>query len=160
MLKYYQRLRNIREDNDYSQTSFAKRIGLNRSTYSKYECGINDIPLNTLDIIAQKLDVSLDYIFGLSKKKKYENMGNICLEKLFENLRYERLKKELSQLDIANYLDVNQNMISYYEKGVYIIPTKKLVLFCEITKTSIDYITGRINSNEIIRTSKKKEISK
>ncbi len=158
MLKYYQILRNLREDNDYSQTSFAEKIGLNRSTYSKYECGINDIPIPTLNLIVNKLNISIDYLFGFSKNKKYDNMGEINIKYLHTKFKEERLKNGLSQLDVANYLDVNQNMISYYEKGEYLIPTKKLVLFCELTKTSIDYICGRIESNELDKY-KKKEIS-
>ena len=156
MLKYYQILRNLREDNDYSQTSFAKKIGINRSTYSKYECGINDIPIPVLNLIVNKLDISIDYLFGLSKEKKYYDMKEINTKNLHIKLKNVRQKTNLSQLDVANYLDVNQNMVSYYEKGAYLIPTKKLILFCELTKTSIDYICGR---TEIDNLDEKKEIS-
>ena len=65
MVKYYQILRNVREDSDYSQTSFAKKIGINRSSYSKYECGVNDIPLPILDLIVNKLEISIDYLFPI-----------------------------------------------------------------------------------------------
>ncbi len=131
---------------DYTQTSFAKKLNLERSTYSKYECGTNDIPLTKLDHISNILDVNIDYLFGFTKTKKYNNSKEMDLKKMFNNLRECRIKNHFSQEEIANYLDVNQNMISYYEKGVYIIPIRKLVLFCELNNVSIDYVLGKIDS--------------
>ncbi|MFI3261070.1 MAG: helix-turn-helix domain-containing protein [bacterium] len=39
------RLKDIREDNDTNQEQMAKVLGVNRSTYSLWELGINIIPL-------------------------------------------------------------------------------------------------------------------
>ena len=40
----YQRLRDLREDHDMSQTQLAKLLGMSQTGYSKYETGENDIP--------------------------------------------------------------------------------------------------------------------
>lgn len=154
-MEYYQKIRNLREDKDYTQTAFAKKLNLERSTYSKYECGTNDIPLNKLDNICNILDVSVDYLFGLSKSKKYKNNHEMSFDKLFTNLKECRINNKFSQEEIANYLDVNQNMVSYYEKGVYIIPIRKLVLFCELNNISIDYILGKIDNPITIKIASK-----
>ena len=42
------KLKDIREDNDISQEEMAKILGVNRSTYSLWELGINTIPLKNL----------------------------------------------------------------------------------------------------------------
>ena len=55
---------------DYTQTSFAKKLNLERSTYSKYECGTNDIPLTKLDHISNILDVNIDEMDDWNKAEK------------------------------------------------------------------------------------------
>ena len=44
----FQRLKDIREDNDMSQSRLANKLGVTRSAYSLWELGINIIPLNYL----------------------------------------------------------------------------------------------------------------
>lgn len=45
-------------------------LGLSRSAYSTYETGRNEPSLDTLRIIAEKLEVSVDYLLGLTDDPK------------------------------------------------------------------------------------------
>ena len=44
----YQRIRDLREDRDLTQTQVAKMLGMSQTGYSKYETGENDIPTDIL----------------------------------------------------------------------------------------------------------------
>ena len=56
------RLRELREDADLSQTKLAKIIGMSQTGYSKYETGENDIPTAVWKALADFYRVSVDYL--------------------------------------------------------------------------------------------------
>ena len=60
----YQRLRDLREDKDMTQTQIAKMLGMSQTGYSKYETGENDIPTEILIKLARFYNTSIDYILG------------------------------------------------------------------------------------------------
>ena len=60
------RLRDLREDRDWKQEEVARRIGVKQTTYSKYELGKINVPLDILIQLAEIYQVSLDYLTGLS----------------------------------------------------------------------------------------------
>ena len=62
----YQRIRDLREDKDLTQTEIAKMLHLSQQGYSKYETGENDIPTAVLIALAQFYDTSIDYLLGLT----------------------------------------------------------------------------------------------
>ena len=66
----YRRLRDLREDNDMSQTVLARTIGMSQTGYSKYETGENDIPTSVLIKLANYYNTSIDYILGLTDVKE------------------------------------------------------------------------------------------
>ena len=66
----YNRIRDLREDKDLSQTKLAKILGMSQTGYSKYETGENDIPTNILIKLALFHDTSIDYILGLTDQRK------------------------------------------------------------------------------------------
>lgn len=64
------RLRDLREDRDLKQDDIAKVLNVSQTNYSKYELGKINIPLETLKKLARFYDTSIDYILGLTKRKK------------------------------------------------------------------------------------------
>ena len=61
---YYQRLRDLREDKDMTQTQMAEILHCSQRIYSNYERGDIDIPTTTLCKIADFHMVSVDYLLG------------------------------------------------------------------------------------------------
>ena len=59
---YLRRLRDLREDNDLSQTAIASRLHIQQTVYSRYERGFQTIPLEHLLTLADYYKVSVDYI--------------------------------------------------------------------------------------------------
>lgn len=66
----YQRIRDLREDQELNQTQFAKILGMSQTGYSKYETGENDIPTEILLKIADYYETSVDYLLGRTNIKK------------------------------------------------------------------------------------------
>ena len=66
----YNRIRDLREDEDLNQTQVAKMLGMSQTGYSKYETGENDIPTIILIKLADFYDVSVDYLLNRTDNKK------------------------------------------------------------------------------------------
>lgn len=60
----YSRIRDLREDNDLKQIQLAKHLSVDQSTYSDYENGRINVPVEMLIKLADYYDVSIDYIVG------------------------------------------------------------------------------------------------
>lgn len=62
---YYPRIKDLREDHDYSQQYVADYLGMKQPQYSRYERGLRDIPTDVLIRLAQLYHTSTDYLLGL-----------------------------------------------------------------------------------------------
>ena len=67
---YYNRLREIREDNSLTQSDIAKVLNTTQQQYSKYELGIQIIPLEKINILANYYNTSIDYLVGRTDIRK------------------------------------------------------------------------------------------
>ena len=59
-----QLLRDLREDNDLKQSDVASLIETSQQQYSNYETGESELPLHALAILADRYNVSADYLMG------------------------------------------------------------------------------------------------
>lgn len=64
------RLRDLREDSDMTQQQIADKLHIKQSTYSQYENGQRQIPIDSLIKLAQFYNTSVDYILGLTDIQK------------------------------------------------------------------------------------------
>lgn len=62
----YKRIRDLREDRDFSQKQLAEILNISQSTYSRYESGFLDIPSEILISLSKIYGVTTDYILGLT----------------------------------------------------------------------------------------------
>lgn len=60
------RLKDIREDADLPQKVIADYLNVKQNTYSQYENGKRQLPIDALIRIALFFNVSTDYILGLT----------------------------------------------------------------------------------------------
>ncbi len=66
---YYKRLRDLREDNDYTQKEIADILFTTQPQYYRYESGLRDLPCELAIILAKFYNTSTDYILGITDKK-------------------------------------------------------------------------------------------
>ena len=64
------RLKELREDNDYTQEEIAKLLNCKQNTYQQYESEKRQIPIETLKKVAILYKTSVDYIIRLTNEKK------------------------------------------------------------------------------------------
>lgn len=67
MKKYYEILRELREDNDLKQSDIAKLLETTQQVYSRYEKGINEMPIRHIITLCKYYNVSADYVLGLKQ---------------------------------------------------------------------------------------------
>ena len=60
------RLRDVREDRDLTQAEVASYLCVKQNTYSQYETGTRQLPIDLLIRLAQYYGVSTDYILELT----------------------------------------------------------------------------------------------
>ena len=70
MDNFYPRIKDLREDNDYSQQFVADYLHMKQPQYSRYERGLRDIPTDVLIRLARLYNTTTDYILGLTDKYK------------------------------------------------------------------------------------------
>ena len=66
----YQRIRDLREDNDLKQKQIAEYLCCSQQVYSNYELGQRDIPTDVLIRLANFYKVSVDYLLGQTNNPK------------------------------------------------------------------------------------------
>jgi transcriptional regulator with XRE-family HTH domain len=64
-MNYYQRLKDIREDKDLTQTDVAKLLKTTRQQVGKWENGVQMMGIDKYIVLAQYYNVSIDYLTGL-----------------------------------------------------------------------------------------------
>ena len=66
----YTRIRDIREDRDLTQKDIAKILNVAQRTYSGYENGTRNIPIQAIVKLSLYYMVSVDYLLGLTNIKE------------------------------------------------------------------------------------------
>ena len=66
----YQRIEDMRIDQDLTIKEISALLECNRDVYSRYEKGIRDIPIDYVIRLARFYDCSVDYLLSVSRKKR------------------------------------------------------------------------------------------
>ena len=61
---------------------------------------------------------------------------------MYQRIRDLQEDKDLTQKQVAKYLNCSQQVYSNYELGQRDIPTQTLLALAKLHKTSVDYILG------------------
>ena len=64
------------------------------------------------------------------------------MDNYYPRLRDLREDHDLTQQNVADYLNMKQSQYSRYERGLRDIPTDVLIRLANLYKTSTDYILG------------------
>lgn len=69
MKQYFEIIRELREDSDLTQREVADYLKTTQQVYSRYEKGINELPIRHLIALCKFYNVTSDYVLGLAKEK-------------------------------------------------------------------------------------------
>lgn len=143
------RLKDYREDFDYTQKYVAQYLGITRDAYAKYEIGQNNISIQSLVKLSSLYQLSLDYLTERSTVQSLNKNMTFNIECLQERLILLRKENKLNQKFIANLIDVKNTQYSNYENGKTIIPLEKLIVLADYYNVSLDYLTGKTDDRNI-----------
>lgn len=65
----FENIRSLRIDNGYTQKQIAELLGISQNTYSQYEIGVLNYPVDALIKLADFYNVSIDYLLGRTTAK-------------------------------------------------------------------------------------------
>ena len=60
----FENIRNLRIDHGLTQEQIAKVLNVKQNTYSQYEIGVSNYPIDVLIKLADYYGVSVDYLLG------------------------------------------------------------------------------------------------
>lgn len=141
----FDRLKERRNYEGYTQQNVADILNVQRATYAGWESGKDIMPLRQLFKIANKYQLSLDYLTGLSddESKIRIKAKTINLETVAKNLKAFRKKQHLTQEQVAKVLKTTQSNIHKYETGKSLITTMYALEFSKHFSYSLDKLLGR-----------------
>ena len=65
----FENIRNLRIDNGYTQKQIGEYLGISQNTYSQYEIGVLNYPVDVVMKLADFYGVSTDYLLGRTNTK-------------------------------------------------------------------------------------------
>lgn len=112
------RIKELRKSLSMTQKDFSAHVGCTAATLSAYENGSKSPSLEIIKSIAEKCNVSIDWLCGLSEKKTSSNIPH-TLADIFEMLF---LIQEYSDIRIYNHEDVvyirnSDNLLSSFRES-------------------------------------------
>ena len=66
----FERLYELREENNIKQISLADELNIKQGTYSDYENGVINVPVEAFIKLAKYYNTSADYLLGLTDQKE------------------------------------------------------------------------------------------
>lgn len=121
-MAYYQRLRDLREDSDLTQSDVAKILNTSYQYYSKYEAGLRPISFERVIELAKFYNVSIDYIAGLTNDKqgvgcvKQVNVKHNSIQSNGENKYNSKHNNSENKYNITQSNNGGSNNISFKNK--------------------------------------------
>ncbi len=127
----FNRIRELREFEDYSMLQIANKLGVSKGTYAMWEYGKDVIPLTRLIQLSNIYRVHLDYLMNLGNTIKSKQIYQIDSSLIAANLKRLRKKLNLSQKDIATSINISRNSWDRYENNHGLITTIPLYELCK-----------------------------
>ena len=69
-MDYRTRIRNVREDRDYTQAEIGKILNKSQQGYNHIEAGRAELKIEDLKLLCKFYNLSADYLIGLCDKEK------------------------------------------------------------------------------------------
>ena len=141
----YRRLKDLREDRDYTQDYIADILKARRSSYANWENGETLIPLDKLDQLSVFYNVPISYLLGIKNNyNRYKNIGKMNYNLMLDKLNQLKDNLSLTYQEISDYLKVSKSTAYKYYEGQLIIPVNIIILLGELNKCDIDKLLGKL----------------
>ena len=72
-------------------------------------------------------------------------------EIMFKRIRAERKRGHYTQTQMAQHLHISRRTYANYERGIHAMPAEVLVVLADLFGTSMDYLSGRTDSDRFAK---------
>lgn len=138
-----ERLKDLRDDYNLKQVEIAKILGVSQANYSRWETGKELIPLEKLNFLCNYFHVRMDYIIGISEERECLTEYLISNKTIGYNLKKFRLENNITQVELAEFLNTTHSTISAYESGKTTLLTAFALQIVYKYHISLDKLCGR-----------------
>lgn len=150
MEKFHEKLKTLRKKQGLTQKEVADICGVKQAVYAKWENAKMKPIYENLSMLACIFDVSIDYLLSeyieISKDKLLKLKTEGEKMKVFpQRLKELRLKKGLTQQEIADLVHVNRVTYTNWEKGNREPNFETLLKLASILNTTTSYLLGEKN---------------
>lgn len=109
-----ERIKALRQEQNYSVEEMAKRAKISRATYYRYESAdAENLPIKTIKVIAKALNTTPEYILGLTDDKRTKEWSMI--ESYNENLKLHHEASLKLRQEIYEFIASNSNTVPYLQ---------------------------------------------
>lgn len=143
------RMAELRLDKGLEQKEIANYLNVLEDTYSKWERGINDMPIEISNKLANYYNVSLDFLLGLSDYNVRTKLKEVNFDVMRKRLITLRKENKLTQEALGLEVGFPQKTYANYENGISIPTSFKLTYIAIYYGVSFDYLVGRSNDEKI-----------
>lgn len=143
----YNKINDLREEYDLTQQELANIIGGSRVNISNWE-NDKEIPnIQRINEMVDHFDISLDYMFKLSRDKTYKDIRKGHLDRIItgKRLKYVREENNLTLKSLAKELNTTSSTLSAYETGKNMLLTAFAIQICKKYRVSMDWLYGKID---------------
>ena len=138
-----ERLKDIRIENDLTQTQMAKILNTTQTSYNRWENNVELISLKKIIKVCNYFNTSMDYLIGITRNNIGNGKHDLDYKVVGNNIKIFRNQNNLSQKDLATLLNTSQSTISAYEAGKTIILTAFALEIVKKYNISLDWLCGR-----------------
>ncbi len=140
------KLKELRTYHGITQREMSSILKINRATYSGYENGCDTIPLIKLNEFCNYLNLSLDFVCGLTNNSNKSIIKtDIDIKDVGKRMKNIRKLNNHTQAYTSQKINISQSNYSKYELGKVLILTFSLIDFAKFYNVSIDYLCGKTN---------------
>lgn len=139
----YERLLDIRYDARLNQADIAKILKVSQANYSRWENGKELIPLNKLNLLCNYFKINMDYVIGITRIQKFYKEYKLDNKIIGIRLREFRKNNNMTQVQLAHFLNTTQSTISAYENGKTTILISFALQIVYKYHISLDWLCGR-----------------
>jgi len=139
MATFAERLKDLRRKSRVKQTDIAEHLGLLPRAIRFYESNEREPSQENLIKLANYFNVSLDYLVGRSDNPE---VAGYTRTKFAERLETLRIKKDISQRTIAEYIEIHERTYQMYENDKREPSQEDLIKLANYFNVSSDYLLG------------------
>lgn len=142
------RLAEIRKKSGLSQSGLAKQIGYSQNMISQWENGLRDPNTQTLIILANFFNVTIDYLLGRTANtlecqnnidKTYNKRSEFSVS-IGSKIVMLREQKGLTQYELAEKAHISKSVMNRIELGTRSIRDYELISFAKILGVTVDFL--------------------